>query len=65
MTDTAFQAEFVGIKHVKGRGAMQIILEVPAETGNSVLTKLGGLPVNGESRWVGVARINGEQNGNS
>jgi hypothetical protein len=57
MNEAVFRAEFVNIKPMETRDVCKIILEVDKSQLGQVLQAMGGLPANGESRWVAVARI--------
>lgn len=53
----AIRANFINMKSVLSRNVAQIILEVPLEEADHALTVLGGWPLPGSDRWVGVARL--------
>lgn len=54
---TAIQATFVDLRTVKTRSTMQLIFEVPLEAADKALAALGGVPIPGSDRWVGIARL--------
>jgi len=54
---TAIQAAFVDLRTVKTRSTMQLIFEVPLEAADKALAALGGVPIPGSDRWVGIARL--------
>ena len=53
----AFQAVYADFKLIKTRGMTQFIFEVPIEHSDAAYQVLGGMPVQGESVWVAIARI--------
>ena len=53
---SAIEAEMVNYKLINGRKVMQIILEVPIENANHIVSVLGW-PNPAESKWVGVALL--------
>jgi hypothetical protein len=56
----AFQAVYADFKLIKTRGVTQFIFEVPIEHSDAAYQVLGGMPVQGESVWVAIARIEHE-----
>lgn len=54
---TAVRATFEDVKRVKTRKAWQLIFEVPEENYDAAVAALGGSPISGHDRWVGIARI--------
>jgi hypothetical protein len=55
----AIQACFSDFRLVKGRKVAQLVLEIPLEQADAVLSILGGIPQPATERWVAVARLNG------
>lgn len=51
-------AMFVDFKHKPKQNVAHIVLEIPGEHANDVLSKLGGFPPASESRFVGVVTLN-------
>ena len=56
MTTAAIQGTFADYRTAKGRGVLQLIIEVPLE-GQEAAYKALGYPLPGEILWVAVARI--------
>jgi hypothetical protein len=56
MSEAAFRAVFSNFKFVKGRGVVQVILEIPVE-GYDEAYRVLGIPNDAESKWVAVARL--------
>lgn len=54
---SAIKAEYKTIKHIRGRSCYQIICEIPEENVGNLFETLG-YPTTGESKWVGIARLN-------
>lgn len=54
---TAIRATFEDAKRVKTRKCWQLIFEVPEESFDDAMEKLGGTPISGKDRWVGIAPI--------
>ena len=53
----AFGAEYVELKVIKTRRAVQIVFEIPLEAADHAMKCLGGLPDNEKSVWFGIARM--------
>ncbi len=53
----AFGAEYVELKVIKTRRAVQIVFEIPLEAADHAMKCLGGLPDNERSVWFGIARM--------
>jgi hypothetical protein len=53
----AIAALFWDVRTVKTRSAYQLILEIPLEQADAALKLLGGTPVTGQERWVGIAPL--------
>lgn len=54
----AFGAEYVDLKVIKTRRAIQIVFEIPLEAADHAYKVLGGMPDNEKSVWFGIARMN-------
>ena len=54
----AFDAQYVSFKHLKVANEYSIELRVPKHKWAAVYQLLGDPPDAGESKWVGVARLN-------
>jgi hypothetical protein len=54
----AFEAVYSDFKLIKTRGQTQFIFEVPIEHSDAAYQCLGGMPAQGETVWVAIARIN-------
>jgi hypothetical protein len=52
----AFQATYSNWRVIRGRGVVQIVLELPIENADAAYNALGGMPTADEV-WVGVARL--------
>jgi hypothetical protein len=60
MKDSAvFRACYADFKLIRTRSVVQIVLEVPIEGANHVLSVLGGMPTPANEAWVAVARLRG------
>ena len=53
----AFQAQYMSFKHLKIANEYAIELRVPKHKWAEVYALLGDPPDAGESKWVGVARL--------
>ena len=56
---SAFDAQYISFKHLKTAGEYAIELRVPKHKWREVYALLGDPPDAGESKWVGVARLEG------
>ncbi len=56
MDDAAFPAVFVHARQV--RDEVVFGFSVPAEKATEYLSRIGGYPASGESRWCAIARLN-------
>lgn len=54
---SAFDAQYVNAKYLKVAGEYEIQLRVPKHKWAQVYAILGDPPDAGESKWVGVARL--------
>lgn len=54
---TAIAGTFSDCKLVKSRSVMQLVIEVPIEQADAALKALGGVPLPGKERWVGIAPL--------
>jgi hypothetical protein len=63
----AIAALFWDVRTVKTRSAYQLILEIPLEQADAALKLLGGTPITGQERWVGIAPLasDGDRSGRS
>jgi hypothetical protein len=58
MTDnSAVAATFSDVRIVKGRGVLQLVMEIPLEAADAALRALGGIPTPASERWVGLALL--------
>lgn len=57
MEPAAFGAEYVDLKVIKTRRAVQIVFEIPLEAADHAIKCLGGMPDNEKSIWFGIARL--------
>lgn len=55
----AFEAQFVNSKFLKGAGEYAVELRVPRHKWKEVYELIGDPPGPGESKWVGVAPLEG------
>lgn len=53
----AFGAEYVDLKVIKTRRAVQIVFEIPLEAADHAIKCLGGMPDNDKSIWFGIAKM--------
>lgn len=53
----AFEAQFIGFKYLKTADEYALDLRVPKHKWAAVYALLGDPPNAGESKWVGVARL--------
>lgn len=53
----AFGAEYVDLKVIKTRRAVQIVFEVPLEAADHALKCLGGMPDNDKSIWFAIVKM--------
>ena len=52
---------FWDIHTVKTRASFQLVFEIPIEQADAAMAILGGMPLPGQERWVGIAPLgNGE-----
>ncbi len=60
MSDAAaFRATYSNWRVVRGRGVIQITLEIPIENEKAAYDALGGMPQTNDT-WVAVARLTDE-----
>ena len=60
---TAICASFADFKLIKGRKVCQLVCEVPLEQAGAALAALGGLPNPHAERWVGIAPLKEQPQG--
>lgn len=53
----AFEAQYISFKHLKVANEYAIELRVPKHRWHEVYAILGDPPDAGESKWVGIARL--------
>ncbi len=57
---TAFRATYSDWKLIRSRKVVQVVLELPIELSNQAYDVLGGMPNPASEIWVGVARLQSE-----
>lgn len=63
MPDTAaFEAQYTGFSYLKTADEYKVTLAVPKHKWAEVYAVLGDPPSAGESKWVGVARLEAPEN---
>lgn len=60
---SAICASFADFKLIKGRKVCQLVCEVPLEQADAALAALGGLPNPHAERWVGIAPLTEQPQG--
>lgn len=57
ITDRACTGTLSDLKYLKQSGRLRVVIDVEPEMANVVFNRLGGYPLPGESRWIGLATL--------